>query len=332
MKTVVYTKYGPPDVLQLKDVEKPAPNDDQVLVRVHAASLNPSEMHMMSGKLIARVLGGNGLLKPKNTIPGADIAGQVEAVGKNVTQFKLGDEVFGRRAPGGFAEYVCVSEKLIALKPANLTFEQAAAVPVAGITALQSLRDTGQIQPGQKVLINGASGGVGTFTMQIAKAFGVHVTGVCHTRNLDLVRSLGADRVIDYNRENFSRNGQRYDLIIDNVGNHSISDYRRALSPKGICVVVGYTSFVLMLQNLVLGPLLSRTGSQKIGTMLAHMKNPDLVVLKELIEAGKVVPVIDRCYPPNEVSEAYRHLATRHARGKIVIPWNRSTDKVPNNR
>ncbi|MBI5054876.1 MAG: NAD(P)-dependent alcohol dehydrogenase, partial [Chloroflexi bacterium] len=233
MKAIVYTQYGPPDVLQLQEVEKPTPNDNQVLVRVHAASLNPAEAHMRNGLPIARVFAGSEFLKPKKTILAADIAGRVEAVGKNVTQFKPGDEVFGRRSPDGFAEYVCVSENPIALKPTNMTFEQAAAVPVAALTALQSLRDNGQIQPGQNVLINGASGGVGTFTVQIAKAFGADVTGVTRTQNWDLVRSLGADRVIDYTRENFTRNGQRYDLIIDNAGNHSVADYARALTPNG---------------------------------------------------------------------------------------------------
>ena len=318
MKAIVHTQYGSPEVLRIQEVEKPTPNDNQVLVRVHAASLNPAEAHMRKGALMARVM-GTGLLKPKNTILGADIAGRVEAVGRNVTQFKPGDEVFGRRDPDGFAEYVCVSENPIALKPTNMTFEQAAAVPVAAITALQSLRDDGQIQPGQKVLINGASGGVGTFTVQIAKAFGAHVTGVCRTQNLDLVRSLGADQVIDYTQEDFTRNGQRYDLIIDNVGNHSISDYARALNPKGICVIVGFTSVSLLLQHLLLGRLISKIGSKKIGMMLAHIKKTDLVLLKELMEAGKLVPVIDRCYPPSEVSEAYRRLEEKHARGKIVV-------------
>ena len=273
---------------------------------------------------MARVIGGTGLLKPKRTILAADFSGHVEAVGSNVTQFKRGDEVFGRKSQDGFAEYVCVSENPIMLKPANITFEQAAAVPVAAITALQSLRDTGHIQPGQKVLINGASGGVGTFTVQIAKAFGADVTGVCHTRNVDLVRSLGADRVIDYTRQDFTRNGDRYDLIIDNVGNHSISDYARASSPKGICVIIGYTSMILMLQNLVLGRLVSRIGSRKIGMMLAHITKQDLGVLKELMEAGKVVPVVGRCYSLGEVSEAYRHLETRHAQGKIVVTFNQN--------
>lgn len=321
MKAIVCTEYGPPDVLQLKEVDKPTPNDNQVLVRVHATSLNPAEMHMISGKLIARILGGTGLFKPKQTIPGADFSGRVEAVGSNVTQFKRGDEVLGRRAPDGWAEYVCVGENPIVLKPANITFEQAAAVPVAAITALQSLRDAGKIQPGQKVLVNGASGGVGTFTVQIAKSFGADVTGVCSTRNLDLVRSIGADWVIDYTREDFTRNGQRYDLIIDNVGNRSVSDYARALSPQGICVIAGYSSMVLVLQYMLLGGLISRIGSKKIGTMLAHVKREDLLVLNELMEADKVVPFVDRCYSLSQVPEAYRHLETRHARGKIVVTW-----------
>ena len=321
MKAIVYTQYGPPDVLHVQEVEKPTPNDNQILVQVHAVSLNPAEAHMMSGMLMARILGGNGLLKPKNTIPGADFSGRVEAVGKNVTQFRPGDEVFGRRGSSGFAEYVCVTENPIALKPANMTFEQAAAVPVAGITALQSLRDNGKIQPGQNVLINGASGGVGTFSVQVAKAFGADVAGVCSTKNLNLVRSLGADRVIDYTREDFTRNGQRYDLIIDNVGNHPVSDYVRALNPKGICVVVGYTSMGLVLQYMLLGRLISRFGSKKIGSMLAHIRQNDLVVLKELMETGKVVPVVDKCYPLSQVPEAYRYLKTRHAPAKIVVTF-----------
>ncbi len=325
MKAIVHTQYGSPDVLHIQEVEKPAPNDSQVLVQVHAVSLNPAEAHMRKGEPMARLLGRNGLLKPKHTMLGADFAGRVEAVGRDVTQFRPGDEVFGRRAPDGFAEYVCVSEKPIALKPTNITFEQAAAVPVAAITALQSLRDDGQIQPGQKVLINGAAGGVGTFTVQIAKAFGAHVTGVCRTQNLDLVRSIGADRVIDYTREDFSRSGECYDLIIDNVGNHSISDHMRALGPKGICVIVGYTSTVLLLQYLVLARSISRIGSKKIGMMLAHITNKDLVVLKELMEAGKVVPVIGRRYSLNEVVEAYRYLEARHTRGKVVVTMARNS-------
>lgn len=317
MKAIVYTRYGPPGVLQIEEVEKPVPDDSQVLVKVIAVSLNPAEAHMRRGQLIARPV--SGLLKPKDTISGADISGRIEAVGKNVTQYQPGDEVYGRRSPNGFAEYVCVSENPIALKPSNMSFEQAAAVPTAGLTALQSLRDAGQLQPGQKVLINGASGGVGTFTVQIARSFGAHVTGICRTSNLDLVLSLGADRVIDYTREDFIRNGQLYDLIIDNVGNHSVSDYTRLLNPQGICVIVGYSSTGLLFQHLVLGRLVSRIGSKKIGNMLAHVRKQDLLYLKELMEAGKLVPVIDKSYPLGEVHEAYRHLESGHARGKIVV-------------
>jgi NADPH:quinone reductase-like Zn-dependent oxidoreductase len=319
MKAIVYTEYGPPEVLQLQEVEKPTPEDHQVLIRVQAVSLNPAEWHIRNGMLLARLIGGTGLFRPKRTISGADIAGRVEAVGKNVTQFKPGDEVFGRRDPGGFAEYVCASEKPIAVKPANLSFEQAAAVPVAALTALQSLRDAGQVQPGQNVLINGASGGVGTFTVQIAKVFGARVTGVCSTRNVELVRSLGADHVLDYTQEDFARTGQRYDLIIDNVGNHSVADYARALTPKGTCIIVGFSSVALLLQQQLLGRLVSRTGSQKISSMLAHTKQADLIILKELMEAGKVRPVIDRTYPLTQVAEAYRYAETGHARGKVVV-------------
>lgn len=328
MKAIVYTQYGSPDVLQLQEVEKPTPNDDQVLVRVHAASLNPAEAHMRNGALMARVMSGTEFFKPKKTILGADFAGRVEAVGKNVTHFKPGDEVFGRKSSDAFAEYVCVSENPIALKPANITFEQAAAIPVAAITALQSLRDDGQIKPGQKVLINGASGGIGTFTVQLAKTFGAHVTGVCRTQNVDLVRSLGADRVIDYTRQDFTCDGQRYDLIIDNVGNHSISEYARALCPNGIVVVVGFTSLPLLLQHILVGRLMTKFGSKKIGMMMAHIKRADLEFLKELVEAGKVVPIIDKRYSPGEVSEAYRHLEQKHSRGKLVVTWEPASDYI----
>ncbi len=316
MKAIVYTQYGPPEVLKVKEVEKPAPNDDQALVRVLAVSVNPAEAHMRGGG--GRLFGG-GLLKPKESIPGADFAGRVEAVGKNITGFHAGDEIFGRKDPGGLAEYACVSERSIALKPAQATFAQAAAVPVAGVTALQSLRDAGHLQAGQKVLINGAAGGLGTFSVQIAKAFGAVVTGVCSTRNLELVCSLGADYAIDYTKDDLSRSGQRYDLIIDNVGNLPVSAYRRLLTPNGICVITGFTSVFLLLQDFTLGPLFSRTGGQKIGNMLAHIRQPDLVALKELIEAGKLTPFVDKTYPLNQAAEAYRYLETRHARGKIVI-------------
>ena len=315
MKAIVYTQYGSPDVLQLKEVEKPMPKDNQMLVKVYAASANPADWHLMRAEpFLARL--ENGLLKPKNTKLGADVAGRVEGVGRNVTQFQAGDEVFGSmplNELGTFAEYLCALEDALALKPARLTFEQAAAVPLAAFTALQGLRDKGQIQPGQKVLINGASGGVGTFAVQIAKSYGTEVTGVCSTRNLDLVRSIGADHVIDYTQEDFTRNGQRYDLIFDAVGNRSISDYQRALSPNGICSVAGFTSLSRLFQVMFLG-------GKKIGLMqTAKANKKDLVIIQELLEAGKVVPVIDRSYSLSEVPEAIRYLETGHARGKVVI-------------
>ena len=320
-QAMVYTKYGSPDVLQLKAVEKPTPKDDEVLINVHAASLNAAELHLVRGKPFLVRLMGLGLLKPKHTIPGAAVAGRVEAVGRNVTQFRPGDEVFGDLSAcgwGAFAEYVCASEDALALKPTNLTFEQAAAVPLGAITALQSLRNKGQIRPGQKVLINGASGGVGMFAVQIAKSFGAEVTAVCSTRNVDMVRSLGADHVIDYTREDFTQNGQRYDLILAANGYHPIFDYKRALSPKGIYVMSG-GSMTQVSQAMLLGPWISMTGSKKMGNVMAKPNQKDLVVMKELLEAGKVVPVIDRSYPLREVPEALRYLEEGHAQGKVVI-------------
>ena len=322
MKAIVYEKYGPPDVLQLKEVEKPTPKDDEVLIKVHAASANPADWHLLRATpFLARL--AVGLLKPKYKILGSDIAGRVDAVGRNVKQFHPGDEVFGDRFAcgwGGFAEYVAVAENRIALKPANVTFEEAAAVPLAAFTALQGLRK-GQIQPGQKVLINGASGGVGTFAVQIAKSFGAEVTGVCSTRNLDMVRSIGADHVIDYTQEDFTKNGQTYDLIYCAVGNRSAADYKRALNPGGICVVAGFTTMSHMLFQVVfLGAWVSMTGSKKIGAMGTVMPNKeDLVFIKELLEIGKVVPVIDRRYPLSETAEAIRYLEEGHAQGKVVI-------------
>jgi len=315
MKAIVYTKYGSPDVLQLKEVEKPVPKADEVLVKVQAASANPADWHLMRAEpFLARF--ANGLLKPKNTRLGADVAGSVEAVGSNVTQFKVGDDVFGEMALdtlGCFAEYVCAPEDLVALKPANLTFEQAAAVPLAAFTALQGLRDKGQIRPGQKVLINGASGGVGTFAVQIAKSFGTEVTGVCSTRNVELVRSIGADHVLDYTQVDFTQNGQQYDLIFDAVGNRSVADIRRALSPTGICSVAGFTSLSRLFQVMFLG-------GKKIGLMETVKTNKkDLLFIKNLLETGKVVPVIDRRYPLAETAEAIRYLETGRARGKVII-------------
>ncbi len=320
MKAIVYTEYGPPDVLQFKEVEKPTPKEGEILVKIHAASVNTLDL-AMRGPFLARIITG-GLLKPKDPRLGADIAGRVEAVGTNVTQFQPGDEVFGAYE-GGFAEYVSVPENRVALKPANSSFEEAAAAPVAALTALQGLRDKGQIQPGQKVLIHGASGGVGTFAAQIAKAFGAEVTAVCSTQKVDLVRSIGADHVIDYTQEDFTRNGQRYDLILAVNGYHPIFAYRRALRPTGRYVLVGGSkAHVLqaLLQALLLGPVISRTGRQKMGFMgIAKINQKDLVYMKELLEAGKVVPVIERRYPLRETAEALRYLEEGHARGKVVI-------------
>lgn len=320
MKAIVYTKYGSPDVLQLKDIEKPVPADDEVLINVQAASVNAADWHLLrADPFLVRFM--SGLLKPKNTILGADIAGRVEAVGKNVKQFKPGDEVFGDISAcgwGGFAEYVCTCEDALVLKPTNISFEEAAAVPMAAVTALQGLRDKGQIQPGQKVLINGASGGVGTFAVQIAKSFGAEVTAVCSTGKMEMVRSIGADHVIDYTHEDFTQNGQSYDLILAANGYHPLSAYQRALSPQGIYVMTG-GSGAQMFQAIFLGPWISMTGSKKMGNLLQRPNQKDLIFMQEILEAGKVVPVIDRCYPLSEVAEAIRYLEAGHARGKIVI-------------
>jgi 2-desacetyl-2-hydroxyethyl bacteriochlorophyllide A dehydrogenase len=323
MKAIVYTEYGPPDVFQLTEVEKPTPKENDVLVEIHAVSANAVDWRTMRGEPIVFRF-EMGFPKPKHTILGADIAGRVEAVGRNVTQFQPGDEVFGEIAEygfGGFAEYVAAPENAIVLKPAKLSFEEAAAAPTVAFTALQGLRDHGQIQPGQKVLINGASGGVGTFAVQIAKSFGTEVTGVCSTRNLDMVRSIGADHVIDYTQEDLTKSGQQYDLLFDAVGNHSASDYRRALSPNGICVVAGFTTmFHMFFQVLFLGSLVSRTGTKKIPFMGSAKPNKeDLLFIGELLETGKVVPVIDRRYPLSETAEAIRYLEEGHARGKVII-------------
>jgi NADPH:quinone reductase-like Zn-dependent oxidoreductase len=318
MKAIVYTKYGAPDVLRLIEVEKPAPKDDEVLIKVQAASLNAYDWHLLKADLfVVRFMGG-GLLKPKNKILGADVAGRIEAVGRNVKQFKPGDDVFGDIGHGGFAEYACARENRLATKPANLSFEEAAAVPMAALTALQGLRDKGRIQSGQKVLINGASGGVGTFAVQMAKSFGAEVTAVCSTGKMDMARSIGADQVIDYTKDDFTKNGQHYDLIFVANGYHPILDYRRALAPKGIYVMAGGTT-AQMFQAMVLGPWISMVGSKKMGGVTAKVSQKDLVFIKELLEAGKVRPVIDRRYPLSEAAEALRYLGERHARGKVVI-------------
>ena len=316
MKAITYTKYGSPDVLQFTEIAKPAPKDDEVLIRIHAASVNAYDWHFLTADIFLIRLMGGGLLKPKNTRLGADVAGRVEAVGKNVKQFQPADEVFGM-VRGSFAEYTCALENALALKPSNLSFEEAAAVPMAAITALQGLRDQGQIQLGQKVLIQGASGGVGTFALQIAKSFGAEVTAVCSTRNLDQARSLGADHVIDYTKENFTRSGQQYDLIFAANGYHSLSAYKRALTPKGIYVMAGGTKAQMF--ESMFGSWMSKKGGRKMGGVAAKRSQKDLAVLKELLEARKIVPVIDRRYPLSEAAEALLYLGEGHARGKVVI-------------
>ena len=314
MKAIVYTKFGPPDVLQLKEVEKPVPKDNEILIKVHAASANAYDWrHLRADPFFIRFMGA-GLLKPKHKILGADMAGRVEAVGSNAKQFQPGDEVFGEGSYGGFAEYACADEKRFVLKPANLTFEEAAAVPMAGLTALQGLRDKGRIQTGQKVLINGASGGVGTFAVQIAKSFGAEVTGVCNTTKMDLVRSIGADHVIDYTREDATKSKQQYDLIFDVAAFRPSSEYRRILSSGGIYVVAG-GSIARMFQLM----LKSMTGAKNMIVMVANINQKDLLFITELINAGKVRPIIDKRYPLNETAEALRYLEEGHARGKVVI-------------
>jgi NADPH:quinone reductase-like Zn-dependent oxidoreductase len=327
MKAIVYRCYGNPEVLRLEEIAKPSPADDRVLVKVHAASVNPLDWHYMQGKpYIMRAMAGVG--KPDSILMGADFAGTIETVGKNVTRFKPGDEVFGDR-DGAFGEYVSVRENgAIASKPSNMTMEQAAAVPVAGITALQALRDKGKLQSGQKVLINGASGGVGTFAVQIAKTYGADVTGVCSTKNVEMVKSLGADHVIDYTKEDFTQGSVRYDLIIDNVGSHTLSEYRHVLKPNGALVIVGGPS-----DNSWLGPLTTSVKayfvapfvSQKLIFMLAQANKDDLNVLRDLMQAGKLTPVIDRRYTLAETPQAISYLEQGHAKGKIIIAMDQST-------
>ncbi len=318
MKAIVYEKYGPPEALRLAEVEKPTPKENQVLVKVRAASANAMEWRRFTmGPVMARLFGG-GLLQPTAATLGADIAGTVEAVGSSVTEFKPGDEVFGV-CGGSFAEYALAGRSKLALKPSNVTFEQAAAVPVAGFTALQGLRDTGQVQAGQKVLIYGASGGVGTLAVQIAKSFGAEVTAVCSTRNLEMARALGADHVIDYKQEDFTRSGQRYDLIYAVNGHRSMFAYKKALAPTGICVVGG-GALMQLLMTLTLGRLISERGGRRIVFQgIATTPQADLLALRDLLEAGKIAPVIDKCYPLNETVQAMRYLIDEHARGKVII-------------
>jgi len=326
MKAIVHERYGPPDVLRLQEVEKPTPDENQVLVKVHAASINAGDYFARGGKPFLFRFFTGGYLKPKNTRLGIDVAGQVEAVGENVKRFRPGDEVFGCRN-GAFAEYVCAREGLLVLKPANISYEQAAAVPWAALVALQTIRYAGEIQPGQKVLIQGASGGVGTFAVQIAKAFGAEVTAVCSTRNLDMARSIGADHVIDYTREDFTRNPQRYDLILAINGYHSLFAYKRALNPQGIYVCGGGT-LGQILQAMLFRSFVSRKGGKQMRLMgRAKVIQEDLVFLAELLEEGKIVSVIDRSYPLGEIVEAFRYVEDTHAQGKVVItvePDNKS--------
>jgi NADPH:quinone reductase-like Zn-dependent oxidoreductase len=319
MKAVVYHRFGPPEVLQYEDLETPTPRDDEILIRVRAASVNPLDWRLVKGEpYLARLM--MGIPRPKVMRPGVDVAGEVVAVGGSVTRFGPGDEVFGT-CRGAFAEYGCASESALVTKPANVTFEQAAAVPVAAYTALQALRNKGCVRPGQRVLVNGASGGVGTFTVQIAKAFGGEVTGVCSTRNVEMVRSIGADHVIDYTQEDFTRSGRRYDLIIDSAGNHPLSACRRALEPSGTYVMVGgpYRGWIDFLARLIQVPVLSRLSSQKLTMVMAKGNQEDLALLRDLMAEGKITPVIDRRYALSEVPEAISYLEEGHARGKVVI-------------
>jgi NADPH:quinone reductase-like Zn-dependent oxidoreductase len=319
MKAIVYSNYGPPDVLKFEEIEKPAAGDDEVLIRVRAASVNPLDWHFMRGTpYVFRIMAG--LREPKSTRLGVDVAGQVEAVGRNIKQFQPGDEVFGA-CRGAFAEYVCASESALVIKPTNVTFEQAASVPVAAFTALRCLRGQGQLRPGQKVLINGAAGGVGTFAVQIAKSFGATVTGVCSTRNADMVRSIGADQVIDYTQEDFTKSGQRYELLLDCVGNHPLLACRRALDSTGVYIMVGGAGgrWIGPFPRAIKALLLSRFVSQTFFMFLEKMNKEDLTMMRDLMEVGKVTPVIDRCYRLSEVPEAIRYLEKGHARGKVVI-------------
>jgi NADPH:quinone reductase-like Zn-dependent oxidoreductase len=334
MKAIVQDRYGSPDVLELKDIDKPVVKDGEVQVRVHAASVHPDVWHVLRGlPYVLRIMGA-GLLEPKNSVPGTDVAGHVESVGKDVTQFQPGDEVFGESVRGhqwhnggAYAEYTSVPEDQLALKPANITFEQAAAVPTSGLIALQGLREYGQIQPGQKVLINGAAGGVGAIAVQLARAYGADVTGVDSAGKLDLVRSLGADQVIDYTQEDFTQSGKRYHLILDIPGNHSFSECRRALTPRGTYVLIGHDHFGKQgdrflgglprgLKQIALSPFVSQLPDLSFSM---PSKRDSMAVLKEFLEAGKITPVVDRTYPLSEVPEAIRYLEEGQARGKVVI-------------
>jgi NADPH:quinone reductase-like Zn-dependent oxidoreductase len=318
MKAIIYHNYGSPDVLKLEDVKKPTPTDQEILIKVHAVSINGSDREGLIGKpLYARI---GGLLKPSRQILGSDIAGRVEFAGKNNAEFKPGDEVFGEIPGyrGGFAEYVCTHGRTMALKPASMTFEQAAAIPQAGVIALHGIREKGQVQPGQRVLINGAGGSAGSFAVQLAKLYGAEVTGVDNTGKLDFMRSLGADHVIDYTREDFTKQGKRYDLILDVIAHRSVFAYKRALRPNGRCFFVG-GSVAVLFQILLLGPLIRRTAGKNLRLLAVPQNRKDLLSITELCESGKVVPVIDRRYSLSEVPEALRYVAEGRAKGKVVI-------------
>jgi NADPH:quinone reductase-like Zn-dependent oxidoreductase len=318
MKAIIYEKYGTPDVLHLREVAKPTPNDDQILIKVAAASVNALDWHMLTADIFLVRLGGGGFLKPARPILGADVAGTVEAVGKNITLFKPGDEVYGGIGRGGFAEYALGKEKQLVHKPANLTFEQAAAVPVAGLTALQGLRDVGKIQAGQDVLINGAAGGVGTFAIQVAKNYGAKVTAVCSARNQEQALRLGADQVIDYAKENFTQSGKQYDLIFAVNGYHSLADYKKALKPQGIYVTAGGKTKQIF-DSLLFGKWMSEKNGRTLTKVSANISRQDLLTISEMLASGKIVPVIDKTYPLSETAEALRYLGAGHARAKLII-------------
>lgn len=320
MKAIIYTEYGSPDVLGLKDIGKPSPKENEVLIKIISASVNAADWHMIRGKpFIARFT--SGLLKPKTQIPGIDFAGIVETSGKKATEFKPGDEVFGDCGWGGaFAEYVCLKEEKIIPKPENVTFDEAASIPVSALTALQSIRDFGKITSGQQVLINGSSGGVGTFSIQIAKYYGAEVTGVCSTPKMEMVKSIGADNVIDYNESDFCNSGKKFDVIIDNVGNRSIFDLERALKPSGKCIIVGFTSLPLLFQAMFISPVISSFSTKKIKMMGTAVPNKkDMLFLKVLLESGKIKPVIEKTYSLEQAAEAVKYVDEGHATGKIII-------------
>ncbi|MFD1739633.1 NAD(P)-dependent alcohol dehydrogenase [Bacillus salitolerans] len=320
MKAIVYQKYGSPEVLKLKEIEKPVPSENQVLVKVHAASLNFGNVVLLKGEpFLARF--AFGLLKPKYSIPGGDIAGRIEAIGKNVKQFQVGNEVFGDLSIcgwGGFAEYVAVPEEALVLKPSSISFEEAAATPMAAVTALQGIRDKGKIQPGHKVLIYGASGGVGTFAVQIAKSFGAEVTGVCSTRNVNIVKSIGADHVIDYTKEDFTLKAEHYDLILGVNGSRPLSVYKRALKPNGTFIHVGGSGSQLF-QTLAFGPIISMSGTKKMSSLLQRANRKDLHDISDLLDSGKIKPIIDRRYKLSDIKEAFNYFGEGHAQGKVVI-------------